>query len=83
MKRFLLIMLALFLTGCGSAATTDAQGEEQKAAEATASDDNNGVVALRIWGAEEDQAMLAQMGESFKEKYAVHLVHLQEVHPYS
>ena len=68
MKRFLLITLALFLAGCGNAAT--AGGTQEVTADMPGVSDDSGVVTLRIWGSEEDQNMLAQMGESFKEKYA-------------
>ena len=68
MKRFLPIILALFLTGCG-ATTATTEVPETEAVQATA-EKQDGNVTLRIWGSENDQAMLAQMGESFKEKYA-------------
>ena len=73
MKRILLLLFALLLTGCGSAGAegiqekTDAVTEMNAGAEETA---GSGAVQLRVWGAEEDQAMLAQMGESFKQQYA-------------
>ena len=66
MKRFLPIILALFLTGCGATATTDVSATE--AVQTAEKQDGN--VSLRVTGSEADQAMLAQMAESFKEKYA-------------
>jgi outer membrane protein OmpA-like peptidoglycan-associated protein len=67
MKRILPIILALFLMGCGTA-TTETEVPETETVQATA-EKQDGNVTLRIWGSENDQAMLAQMGESFKEKY--------------
>ncbi len=71
MKRVLLILCALLLTGCGNPteAETIASSPETMVNEET-SEENNGVVQLKIWGAEEDQEMLKQMGESFKQEYA-------------
>ena len=69
MRRVIPILCALLLAGCGSAAGEDAPAVDAEAVvEENAAE--SGVVQLRVWGAEEDQAMLAQMGESFKQKYA-------------
>lgn len=60
-------MVATLLAGCGGGSDdpTDeaASGEKQ-------------TVALRMWGAEEDQDFLKQMAESFSEEYALSLIHI-------
>lgn len=71
-------ILALFLTAatllgaCGGSQTDDVSMEsaasetvEQQTQAAT-----DGKVELTVWGAEEDQALLAQMIDSFKQEYA-------------
>lgn len=73
MKRVLPIILALVfvLTGCGSAAEADSKtAVADAAAEEAVSEGENGTIQLKVWGAEEDQALLAQLGESFKQQYA-------------
>ena len=73
MKRVLPILLALVfvLTGCGSAAEADSKtAVADAAAEEAVSEGENGTIQLKVWGAEEDQALLAQLGESFKQQYA-------------
>lgn len=64
MKRILPIILALFLMGCGATTEAEAPGTEAAAAK------QSGNVSLRVTGSEADQAMLAQMADSFIEKYA-------------
>ena len=68
MKRILPIILAFVLVGCGSSTSSETVETVETIQETGVEKD--GTVQLRIWGAEEDQAMLAQMGESFKAKYA-------------
>lgn len=73
MKRVLPILLALVfvLTGCGSAAEADSKtAVADAAAEESVREGENGTIQLKVWGAEEDQALLAQLGESFKQQYA-------------
>lgn len=70
MKRVLPILCALLLAGCGNAAETETQASNPEAVVEENAATESGVVQLRVWGAEEDQAMLAQMGESFKQQYA-------------
>lgn len=68
-------LIASSLVGCGTTAetpaeTTEAVAEEpaeEAAAEEPAEIEN---VSLVLWGAEEDQAMLAEMVETFKAAYA-------------
>lgn len=66
MKRIVPIILALFLMGCGAANESEVPAEEA----AVTAEKQDGNVSLRVTGSEADQAMLAQMAESFKAKYA-------------
>lgn len=70
MKRVLPILCALLLAGCGGVAESETQASNPEAVVEENTVTESGVVQLRVWGAEEDQAMLAQMGESFKQQYA-------------
>ena len=56
-------MAATLLAGCGG-------GAEEPAEEGGAASGEKQTVALRMWGAEEDQDFLKQMAESFAEEYA-------------
>ena len=56
-------MAATLLAGCGG-------GAEEPAEEGGAASGEKQTVALRMWGAEEDQDFLQQMAESFAEEYA-------------
>lgn len=66
-------MPAVLLTACGSRQNSAAAGESvgSEATESTeAAGTDNGKVALTVWGAEEDQALLAEIVESFQQEYA-------------
>ena len=75
-KRIIAIMLSvatmsMMLTGCGgnqnqSGETQEAQKEENQ--ETTT--ESGGTVTLKVWGATDDQELLAEMVENFKTKYA-------------
>lgn len=75
MKKLLALLLAfvmiLSLTACGGnsgTAETQAPAANNTNTEAAA-DASNETVALTLWGAEEDQALLAQLVEDFKAAY--------------
>ena len=75
MKKLLALLLAfvmiLSLTACGGnggTAETQAPAANNTNTEAAA-DASNETVALTLWGAEEDQALLAQLVEEFKAAY--------------
>ena len=55
------LVLAMALTACGSA-DISTQDKKQK--------ENNELVTLRVWGAEEDQDLLNQLVEGFKQEYS-------------
>ncbi len=72
---FLAAILCLpALTGCGGSSSTQ-NGEAVDSTEAGAMGQetqnvSDGVVTLTVWGAEEDQELLAEIVESFKAEYA-------------
>ena len=77
-KRFLAMAMAMAmtmsLTACGSdSGTKDSSSNKQQSSENNQSDaDNNvssGPIDLRLWGAEEDQDLLAERVEAFKAAY--------------
>lgn len=80
MKKILALLLALVmvlsLAACGSgdsgnenanSADTSAQNAGDESGQPAASD---GVISLTLWGAEEDQTLLAELVEKFKATYA-------------
>lgn len=66
----LLIASGLLMTGCGQ--TEDNGTEAAVSTEQNSGSEGlpSGTVQLTLWGAEEDQELLAQMVESFKQEYA-------------
>lgn len=81
MKKFLALLLTattvVAMTGCGDDAGSNAGSEGNNAGSANTGSENAGAatgekqdVALRMWGAEEDQAMLQGMIDSFVAEYA-------------
>ncbi len=77
MKKFLFLLLALVLVGCGTAEQENVATEPVNGvvADSTGGPESSeaaddGMVRLKIWGTKEDLAMLEQMGESFQAKYA-------------
>lgn len=74
MKKLLALLLALVmilsLTACGgNGGTAETQAPAANNANTEAADASNETVALTLWGAEEDQALLAQLVEDFKAAY--------------
>lgn len=74
MKKLLALLLALVmilsLTACGgNSGTAETQAPAANNANTEAADASNETVALTLWGAEEDQALLAQLVEDFKAAY--------------
>lgn len=76
MKRKLVaIMLSLasismMLTGCGESKNPSEGNQEVQTTETQETEEEGGVVSLKVWGATDDQQLLAEMVESFKTKYA-------------
>lgn len=62
------LMAVTSLAGCGGAGSSETAAGGS-AAQTTASGEKQDV-ALTVWGAEEDQTMLAEMIEAFKTAYA-------------
>lgn len=60
--------MSIMLTGCGG--SQKESGENQKAQTEEISTETGGTVTLKVWGATDDQELLAEMVESFKAKYA-------------
>ena len=74
MKKLLALLLAfvmvLSLTACGgNGGTAETQAPAANNANTEAADASNETVTLTLWGAEEDQALLAQLVEEFKAAY--------------
>ena len=74
MKKLLALLLAfamiLSLTACGgNSGTAETQAPAANNTNTEAADASNETVALTLWGAEEDQALLAQLVEDFKAAY--------------
>lgn len=74
MKKLLALLLAfamiLSLTACGgNSGTAETQAPAANNTNTEAADASNETVALTLWGAEEDQALLAQLVEEFKAAY--------------
>lgn len=74
MKKLLALLLAfvmiLSLTACGgNGGTAETQAPAANNTNTEAADASNETVALTLWGAEEDQALLAQLVEDFKAAY--------------
>lgn len=60
--------MSIMLTGCGG--SQKESGENQEAQTEEISTETGGTVTLKVWGATDDQELLAEMVESFKAKYA-------------
>ncbi len=74
MKKLLALLLTfvmiLSLTACGgNGGTAETQAPAANNTNTEAADASNETVALTLWGAEEDQALLAQLVEEFKAAY--------------
>lgn len=74
MKKLLALLLALVmilsLTACGgNGGTAETQAPAANNTNTEAADASNETVTLTLWGAEEDQALLAQLVEDFKAAY--------------
>ena len=74
MKKLLALLLAfamiLSLTACGgNSGTAETQAPAANNTNTEAADASNETVTLTLWGAEEDQALLAQLVEDFKAAY--------------
>ena len=65
-------MLISVMGGCGSSAASQENGDMEISTEAgreSDSSDDSGTVSLTVWGAEEDQALLNEIVDSFKKEY--------------
>ena len=65
-------MLISVMSGCGSSAVSQENGDMETSTEAgreSDSSDDSGTVSLTVWGAEEDQALLNEIVDSFKKEY--------------
>lgn len=74
-RKLVAIMLSLasmsmMLTGCGGSEKPSETSQEVQTEEEQGATGEGGVVTLKVWGATDDQALLAEMVESFKTKYA-------------
>lgn len=71
----LFLAAGMLLSGCGQAGNEETTGVKIDGTEAVSlqgTEQNgakDGVVSLTVWGAEEDQALLAQIVEGFKQEY--------------
>lgn len=72
MKKTLAMVMGLLLTagtlaGCGSGTNSSSSGASSSKADSSSSSKASGeTVTLKVWGAQEDQEMLAKMVENFK-----------------
>ncbi len=69
------LMFGMLISACGGSQTDSVEGTESIAMEEESTqlqteELSGGKVALTVWGAEEDQALLAEIVESFKQEYA-------------
>ena len=60
-------VIGTMLTGCGESKNSSEVEQEVQTEETK---EESGIVTLKVWGATDDQALLAEMVESFKAKYA-------------
>ena len=60
--------MSIMLTGCGGSQKESSENQEAQTEEI--STETGGTVTLKVWGATDDQELLAEMVESFKAKYA-------------
>ncbi len=56
-------IVSLLLTGCQTSGTTDSPAPSSGAG-------NNGTVSLKVWGSEEDEALINEIIKSFKAEYS-------------
>lgn len=68
-------MFGMLISACGGGQTDSVEGTEsiaieEESAQSQTEELSGGKVALTVWGAEEDQALLAEIVESFKQEYA-------------
>lgn len=68
-------MFGMLISACGGGQTDSVEGTEsiameEESAQSRTEELSGGKVALTVWGAEEDQALLAEIVESFKQEYA-------------
>lgn len=69
------LMLGMLISACGGSQTDSAEGTESTVPEEVSTQSqteelSGGKVELTVWGAEEDQALLTEMVESFKQEYS-------------
>lgn len=64
-------MVLSMMSGCGSSAASSETGMETSTESGvkTGTAEDNGTVSLTVWGAEEDQELLGEIVESFKQEY--------------
>ena len=62
-------MTAAILSGCGQSGDDLESVNPEETTEQTVAEDPNQTVALTVWGAEEDQALLTEIVNSFQEEY--------------
>lgn len=69
------LMLGMLISACGESQADSVEGTESNMPEEVSTQSqteelSGGKVELTVWGAEEDQALLTEMVESFKQEYA-------------